>query len=51
MHLLLRYLRRTDYSPEEGLPTDGQLLERFLAKLNAMAALCTVAAVAISVGR
>jgi hypothetical protein len=29
MHVLLRYLRRAGYFPEEGRPTDGQLLERF----------------------
>jgi RNA polymerase sigma factor (sigma-70 family) len=32
MHMLLRYLRRTGYFPEEGQPTDGQLLDRFLAQ-------------------
>jgi RNA polymerase sigma-70 factor (ECF subfamily) len=32
MHMLLRYLRRTGYFPEEGRPTDGQLLDQFVAR-------------------
>jgi RNA polymerase sigma-70 factor (ECF subfamily) len=32
MHVLLRYLRRAGYLSEEGRPTDGQLLERFVAR-------------------
>jgi RNA polymerase sigma-70 factor (ECF subfamily) len=31
MHVLLRYLRRAGYVPDAGQPTDGQLLERFVA--------------------
>jgi RNA polymerase sigma-70 factor (ECF subfamily) len=30
--MLLRYLRRAGYFHEEGRPTDGQLLERFVAQ-------------------
>ena len=30
MNMLLRYLRRAGYFSEEGRPTDGQLLERFV---------------------
>ncbi len=32
MHLLLRYLRRAGYIPEDGGPTDGQLLEQFVTR-------------------
>src|ERR1700732_1742803 len=37
MHVLLRYLRRAGYFPDEGRFTDGQLLERFLAQRDEVA--------------